>query len=142
MAEELTVPTPNPTPEPPVTPAGVPTGKVRGGCLTAWLILGFIGGIFVFLMYAFGGNTIQTANPNLPDWMLRFYTVVSLVSLAGVYGTWTWKKWGIYTTVGLSILGIIINMLLGLQVVATIIGTLIGFAILYWLIKPVWHYFE
>ncbi len=134
----------SPAPAEPTAPAEgkVATGKHRGGCLTAWLILGFIGSLVTFFTYLTGGGAVRTAYPNLPSLMLWVYALISLGSLAAVYGIWTWKKWGVSVTVGLSILGIILNGIFGLQLIGTIIGTAIGLGILYWLIKPVWPNFE
>ena len=113
--------------------ASVTTGKNRGGCLTAWLILGMIGSIYSIFLYSSGRALFKSA---LPAWGMAILLVLSLLILASLYGIWLWKKWGLYGYFGLIILGLIINVMLGLNLLSAIFGAVLSGGIMYILIKP------
>ncbi len=74
--------------------------RERGGCLTLFLVLYAIGSV-ITVITAFslsGANAALAAQglPTYPSWYGIGSIVITLIGLAGVYGAWTWKKWGVY----------------------------------------------
>lgn len=116
--------------------AAAPDGsKSRGGCLTAWLVLGFLGGVASIIGYATGSSNeaLAQAYGNWPSWANPAYIVFALINLASIYGIWTWKKWGLNLYYAMLIVNIVLVMAVGGPWIFGIIGAAIGAGLMYWL---------
>jgi hypothetical protein len=130
-------------------PAVANTEIKRGGCLTTLLVFFSIGSISVLF---------QVAYPQFMDFVSSlsgslFLAVTHLISAlcvmvicAGLYGIWTWKKWGIYLTLGTTPVsyatyvvytGFSVAYLLMMMVVFGI-----NIALWYFALRSKWRYFH
>ena len=121
--------------------------RERGGCLTIYLILIVIGSI-LGLASAFSLNaTMQQLQaqgadvPSIPSWYAPATILPVLLSLVGAYGTWTWKKWGVYALAGTIALNVIFSILAG-QVVTGIAALVIGGGLLWFVLRNKMSLFE
>jgi hypothetical protein len=95
--------------------------RQRGGCLSLFLLV-----LVVFALYnlisSFG---LQQAYQDLaaqglsvevivPSWLVPAQIVISVLTLACIYGIFTWKKWGVY--------GLVLLWAIGLGIGAASIG--------------------
>lgn len=120
--------------------------RERGGCLTLYLVLIVIGSI-LGLIAAF--SLSSTANQlaaqgfavNVPSWYGPAWIVSIILSIAGAYGTWTWKKWGIYLLAANLVFSTAISVAAG-QGLSAIVGLIIAGAILWYLVRNKWAMFE
>jgi hypothetical protein len=114
------------TPAPPYPAAPIP--KERHGCLTAWLIMMIIANSVVSLIYVanlFGaGNTL-----NLSVWTLLILIILSLCGVLCAIFLFRWKKLGFWGYCVMAVLGVIVNLSIGLGIQS--FSGLIGLALLY-----------
>ncbi|HEY7419251.1 MAG TPA: hypothetical protein VH593_28975 [Ktedonobacteraceae bacterium] len=111
----------------------------RGGCLTAWLILWGIGSILGILLsfVVFGAS----------DFLGLLVLVNGILALAGVIGTWQFKRWGYYLLMTLCSINLIINLISLFSGGGTstsggsIVGEILGILILYLLVREKWEEF-
>jgi Sec-independent protein secretion pathway component TatC len=87
-------------------------------------------------------RTMQGLGVQVAGWYYPVMGVISLLNMAAVVGIWQWKKWGVYLYVGLSVLSIVLSVIAGMSPVMVIVSSLIGFAILFFLVRPLWDHFE
>jgi len=124
--------------------------RERGGCLTVYLLASVVFGILAIILLLTAGALVTAANvsgvatgtsASLPVFPLIVDVVGVVVAIAGVYGAWTWKKWGIYAigaSFAISAVGNILNGNFG----GAVLGVVIEAAILWYLVKDKWALFE
>jgi hypothetical protein len=104
--------------------------KQRHGCLTAWLVLMIVGGIYGIYANLFNTALLKTAYPNAPAWCFTALALLGVVHIVCAVGLLMWKKWGFYGIAALSVVGVGINVMIGLNIGFALLG-LVGVAILY-----------
>jgi len=104
--------------------------KRRHGCLTAWLILMLVANSLGFLIYLLGGELVSDAYPDAPAWVFTVMMIFSLFNLICTVALFQWKKWGFWGFCASSVVGLLINLSIGVGIGSTIFG-LIGVALLY-----------
>lgn len=103
--------------------------KSRHGCLTAWLVLMIVMNSAVALFYLVAGDVVKQALPSAPKWTLPVLIIAAAFNLVCAIALWRWKKWGFWGFVLSSIVGLIVNLSIGIGA-QSVVG-LVGVAILY-----------
>lgn len=109
---------------------GVAVGKIRHGCLTAWLVLMIIANAATASMYLRGSGTIRATTPNMPGWALPVLIVASIFSLVCAIAFFQWEKWGFWGICATSVVAMAVNLLADLGICPTFSG-LLGVSLLY-----------
>ncbi|HVU14261.1 MAG TPA: hypothetical protein VHD90_23440 [Phototrophicaceae bacterium] len=112
----------------------------RGGCLTIWLVLAFIGGIFSVISYLTSTSTFIQAYPTATSATFILLAIASALIVIGAVGLWMWKRWGFYAYVAGAIVAVVANFTIGIGL-AGLVGALIGLGILWFLIRNKWDSF-
>ena len=110
--------------------------KERGTVLTIVLILIAIHGFFAAIMY----YTLNTAPEVQRPWIISMMVVHFLANILAAVGIYYWKKWGLYVYTGSTILALIAG-LLAIGIWSTFYMVL-PLAILGWLLRSKWDYFD
>jgi hypothetical protein len=104
--------------------------KQRHGCLTAWLVLVIVVNAVVALLYVVGGGVVASTLPSDRGWLVPVLAVLALANVAFAIALFTWKRWGFYGFVASSLIGLVINIAIGINPAQAVFG-LLGVAILY-----------
>lgn len=102
--------------------------RKRGGLLTAYLVLSFIGNILGCFAYYSNQFIIKMGQPALSNAAIIISTILSIAGLVFVVGTWKLQKWGVYGLIACSIIGVIQGMILGTSLAGVAIS--VGFTVL------------
>ena len=82
----------------------------RGTGLTIWLALLVIQSILGIVLIL--DLTKRPEDPSRP-YMLAALFILTAIKLAGVFGIWIWKRWGLYTyaiaVVGIAVIGLVLT---------------------------------
>lgn len=109
-------------------------GKNRHGCLTAFLVLNLVGniggGLMYVLLYTLGSSLVHRVLPNVSGMMLPMLFVISLFNLVCTIALFQWQKWGFWGFCGASVVGVIVNLLIGTGI-GTALGGLMGMLVLF-----------
>ena len=110
--------------------------KVRGGCLTYWLI--FWGLTAIYATYFF-------VNSHNSQWIIYAETGIAFFQILSFIGIWLWKKWGVFGFYLFTLIGPIFSFFRTESVLQTFLSFVSGLSfvlILYLLVKPKWQFFE
>ena len=102
----------------------------RHGCLTAWLVFMFIGNTLVTVTAPFMVGLVGKSNLNVSYFNLVVIFLGGISNLACVIALFRWYKWGFYGFVGMSVIGTINNLLMGISIGKCIFG-FVGIGLLY-----------
>jgi O-antigen ligase len=119
-------------------------GKERGGCLTAWLVLAtafnlFFGLIASLQLLSFAGDPRVTRV--VPSLVIYGLVALQIALIAGLFGIWNWKRWGVYVVAGALAISAILSLIMG-DVLRGLLFPIIQFGLLFYLINPKWDYFD
>jgi len=123
------------------------TERSRGGCLTAYLLF-FLILIPVTVLYSlfvllFAWSAIQETLPTIPRWYWLWGALLGIANFVSVFAIWKWKKWGIYSFIGLSILGFAVDLSRSIGGgVLNFIRSVVLVTILLILARKVWNLLE
>lgn len=113
--------------------------KKRSGCLSTLLV-------FLMVVYILGAVGSFLAGPlmkgNIPGYAPGSGPITGIMYLIYVIfliGIWRYKKWGFYGYLGVTIVGIIIELYLGGGIAGALLS-LVFPIILFLLIRPIWSY--
>lgn len=131
---------------------GTPTTvRERGGCLTWYLVASIVFSILGLVLLLLAGAAIGAVAatgalsgadvPSIPVFAIIVLIVGVIVAIAGFFGAWTWKKWGIYL-IGASFVISALGTLLGGNASQAVVGVVIELAILWYVVKDRWTLFE
>lgn len=118
----------------------------RGGCLTAFLILGFIGNLLAIPLILFAQSAIadspyaSDAGLALSPIFLFLIFILSVAGIACIWGLWNWKRWGYNGTIALYVIGAVVNFVSA--GFSSIVSSFIGLGILVYLMKDKTQYLE
>ncbi len=104
--------------------------KQRHGCLTALLIVMIVLNAATALFYLVGSAVLRDMLPNAPGWLFPVLVVFSLFNLVCAIALLQWKKWAFWGFAATSIVGLVINLSIGLGIGKSLAG-LVGLAVLY-----------
>jgi hypothetical protein len=125
----------------PVTTPPSEPARVRGGCLTVFLIAIMVVNPIVAILYFTMGEAIRKGLPDAPSWAIPVLGVFCLLNLVFAIALWMWKKWGFYGFVASTVAALVINIISGLPLHQVVVGP-IGVVILYALLRKVWDQLE
>jgi len=109
--------------------------KQRHGCVTTWLILIIIANSILSALYLFGSEDITDAlAENIPEAMIVLLGILGAANAIFAVMLLKWKKLGFWGIAGLSIIGVIINLSLGLGLGNSLLG-LVSLSILYGILQ-------
>jgi hypothetical protein len=101
--------------------------KQRHGCLTTWLVLTIIVNLVsVPLLYW----SLTTSGASTSAWLLLYIGFNSIVLVGCAIALFKWKKWGFYGIAIWSVIGFIVNLIIGYSFYQALFG-LLAIAILY-----------
>lgn len=105
--------------------------KQRHGCVTAWLILVIVANSITALIYLLAEELITQNLPvEIPTTLMIALSILGIGNVIFAIMLLNWRKTGFWGFVATSILGMIINLIIGLGVLQSLFG-LIGIGILY-----------
>jgi hypothetical protein len=91
-----------------------PDGRKRGGCLSAFLIVGLvlfaIGTIYLVIISIFGASELQQAFPSISREYWLWGAVLGMANFIAFLGIWWWRKWGVYAFIAISLIGFIVDL--------------------------------
>ena len=110
--------------------------KVRGTWLTIALVVIALHGIVASLLYY---------SQRSQDFINRPYLIVlavlhSLLDVVAAVGIWYWKKWALYVYGASTVIALVAGLLSGIPLSAFYV--VLPLAILGWLLRTKWDYFE
>ena len=118
--------------------------KERGGCLTVWLVVVtafnlFFGLISSLQLLSYVGDPRVTRV--LPAVVIYGLIGLEIALIAGLFGIWNWKRWGVYTVAGALTISAVLSLISG-DALRGLVFPIIQFAIFFYLINPKWDYFD
>ena len=88
--------------------------RERGGCLSAFLIVGMIlfalGAVYLFLNALFGFEALQELVPTISRAYWIWGAFLGLANFIAFLGIWWWRRWGVYAFVAISIMGFLVDI--------------------------------
>ena len=117
--------------------------KIRGVLLTIWLSLLFCGGLpYTYILFSNREYIEYLLGLELYQWYPPALIILRVLEMILSVAIWNWRKWGIYGLIVFQFLGIVVGLVAGLSPIRIFLGTVIYAAIVYYIIKPKWHWFE
>ena len=93
--------------------SGVQESPVRGGCLTAFLIVGLslfaVGTIYLVIIVLIGYPALQQTFPSISREYWLWGAFLGMANFIAFLGIWWWRKWGVYAFVAISALGFVVD---------------------------------
>lgn len=111
--------------------------KERGTLLTIALVIVALHGVFATYLY----YTLRTQQAYLErPWILTLMVVHSALNVAAAVGIWYWKKWALYVYAASAVIALVVGLLsVGIW---SVFYMVLPVAILGWLLRTKWGYFE
>lgn len=118
-------------------PAPAPVKKVRGGCLTTWLILIILGSaVAMYDSFTIYQDLEVHDGISFPHWIYLVQALLNLIIIVGVVALLAWRKWGLYLCLLCSVSALVLVFVLQLPVpFLQIFGGIISYSILFGLLK-------
>lgn len=116
----------------------LPDDYKRTGCLTAFLIFGFIGEIWDLIRYLIRFDT-YLANYGEFLYILLISGVLNIILYIGM---WKWKKWAVVACFIVSVVWLFVSFAVGKHVPVMIISFIIVSGVIILLIRPNWKHFK
>lgn len=118
----------------PINKKKAPVKKQHGALLTIVLVIMAVHGIFAGILYY---TTAQEANR---PWIMGLMVVHFLANVAAAVGIFYWKKWGLYIYAASTIIALVAGLLsIGIW---SVFYMVLPLAIVGWLLRSKWDYFE
>lgn len=111
-----------------------PANRKRGGCMTAWMILGIAAASFGLItnFLAFLGSLV-TATTRVPSFVLLLYVLICGVGIAGYSLLLAWKKLGFYLVAGYVASGFLILIPFGAWTFLSFMPVIVLGIFYYWM---------
>ncbi|HET8913019.1 MAG TPA: hypothetical protein VFN23_16210 [Ktedonobacteraceae bacterium] len=119
-----------------------PANRSRGGCMTAWMILGIIGASISLIAYllAFLGSFV-TNKTNVPSFIWLLFALISIGGIVGYSLLLGWKKLGFYLVLGYVVAGFLLAIPFGLWDYRSIAPIIVLGIFYFWMQRTnVWDY--
>lgn len=127
-----------------------PMEPERGGCLTAFLVVAFLGqiaSIFIALSLQSDINSLSSSvrasassEVGFAQMIVYFVIIVAVIGLVCIWGLWNWKRWGYYGIIALYVIGAILNLVSGS--IPTAVGSFVGLGVLVYLMRDKADYLD
>jgi hypothetical protein len=101
----------------------------RHGCLTTYLVFVIIINSGMALMYLFGAEWLRRNGAKTPDWAFWTLAIAGGINVISAVALLRWRRWGFWLFVLSAIIGVGVNVSIGLP--QGIFGAVFGIAILY-----------
>jgi len=109
--------------------------KERHGCVTAWLVFMIVANSITAVLYLFASDLISEGLPNgISNSIILLLGVLGIVNIIFAILLLSWKKIGFWGFLFVSIVGLCINLSLGLGLGQSLLG-LVGIAILFGILQ-------
>lgn len=110
--------------------------KTRGTALTIALVLIVVHSILAAILYSGLSNAPEVQRP----WILSLMVLHSLLNIAAAVGIFYWKTWGMYVYAASAIIALVVGLVsIGAW---SVFYMVLPVAILGWLLRTKWDYFE
>jgi hypothetical protein len=104
--------------------------KKRHGCLTAWLILNIAFTLIFIILYLVGAGVSELPGGS-PGWAIPVLVILLIFEIVCAVALFSWKKWGFWGFCAVNVIGLIVDIYLGISLFWPFIEVLVGIAILY-----------
>jgi hypothetical protein len=101
----------------------------RHGCLTTYLVFLIIVNSAMALMYLFASEWLRRNGAETPDWAFWVLATAGVVNVISAVALLRWKRWGFWLFVASAVVGVAVNVSIGLP--QGIFGAVLGIALLY-----------
>ena len=112
----------------------LPKIKERHGCVTAWLVLMIIANSIASLSNLFFSDQIMMTLPDASVALLWALGGLGVLNIVFAFMLFQWKKMGFYGFLVTSFLGLIINLMVGIEPFQALTG-MAGIVILYGILQ-------
>ncbi|OGO34362.1 MAG: hypothetical protein A2W35_19660 [Chloroflexi bacterium RBG_16_57_11] len=120
----------------PMNKKKAPVKKVHGALLTTVLVIMGVHGIVAAYMY----YSMSTAPTVQRPWIIGMMVLHFLANIAAAVGIYYWKKWGLYIYGASTILALVAGLIsVGMW---SVFYMVLPLAIVGWLLRTKWDYFE
>jgi predicted MFS family arabinose efflux permease len=112
--------------------------KERGFWLTFALVVMAVHGVFAAFLYY--SPTLSPAPTIQRPWILGLMVVHSLANIVAAVGIWYWKKWALYVYAASTVIALVVGLMsVGIW---SVFYMVLPLAIVGWLLRTKWDYFE
>ena len=112
--------------------------KKRHGCLAAWLTVSIVFNIIFTILYAVGtgvvgvvGTGVSESSKDSPAWAIPVLILLLVFEIICILALFAWKKWGFWGFCAINLIGLIVDIGLGINMVWPSIAVLVSMAILF-----------
>jgi hypothetical protein len=112
------------------------THKQRGFWLSLLLVVMALHGVFGTVLY----YAIRTQDALDKPWIISLMVLHSLANVIAAIGIWFWKKWALYLYAASTVLALVVGLIsVGIW---SVFYMILPLAILGWVLRTKWNYFE
>ena len=104
--------------------------KKRHGCLTTWLVLTIIFNVIFTVLYLAGAGVSKSPRGS-PAWAIPVLVLLLVFEIICTLALFSWKKWGFWGFCAINLIGLIVDIGLGINMVWPSIAVLLSIAILF-----------
>jgi hypothetical protein len=104
--------------------------KKRHGCLTTWLVLTIIFSV-IFTVLLLAGAGVSKSPRGSPTWAIPALVLLLIFEIVCTLALFSWKKWGFWGFCAVNIIGIVVDIGLGISIVWPLVAVLVSIAMLY-----------
>jgi hypothetical protein len=118
--------------------------RERGLLLSAWLVFVALANAWtLYRLIVTIEDLLTHSDPRWEriGWALVMSAIGCVLNFVAVLALWRWKRWGLYLFIAVALVGVVINLILGVPLVTTLIGV-VGVVILIVLVQSRWANFD
>jgi hypothetical protein len=104
--------------------------KKRHGCLTTWLVLTIIFNVIFTVLYLAGAGVSKSLRGS-PTWAIPVLVLLLIFEIVCTLALFSWKKWGFWGFCAVNVIGIVVDIGLGISIVWPLVAVLVNIAVLY-----------
>jgi hypothetical protein len=104
--------------------------KKRHGCLAAWLYLSIIFNVVFTVLYLAGAGVSESTKTS-PTWAIPILILLLICEIVCILALLSWKKWGFWGFCAINLIGLIVDIGLGINMIWPSIDVLVNIAILF-----------
>src|SRR5690348_10145000 len=95
--------------------------KQRHGCLTAWLLFVIVLNAVAAVLNVFDSGLASTI-PGSAGWAVPVRAALAIVNVTCAVALLLWRRWGFYGLVVTTIVGLVVNVALGVNAALVLFG--------------------
>ena len=104
--------------------------KKRHGCLAAWLTVIIVFNIIFAVLYLAGAGVSESSKGS-PAWAIPVLILLLILETICALALFSWKKWGFWGFCAINLIGLIVDIGLGINMVWPSIAVFVSMAILF-----------